>query len=556
MRIGNYPWLLLSAAIIFAQGAAARGQQFDELAKHLPSGANAIVLLNVEKILNSPLGVQHDWKTKHEQRYAAGLSVIPPEAKQAIFATQLVLAEMTPQWDSSVMRLNADADMASLAAAGGGKLETIGNDKIVALPPDAYAVQFSPTLVGAMGPADRQTVGRWIRESDAAAKPNLSPYLAEAFGYANNLGTPIILAIDLEDIHSPDEVLAGLKKSGRFANQPEAELERLAKMLAGIRGLTLGITIGDKPFGKVKIDFSDDVGLTPEVAKAMLLHALTKRGAMIDELQNWTPTVDGRQVTLEGDLTPSGMKRIFSLFDRPPTFAKPADASPEHPPVPEATAVSPGERPPEPSPPVPAKVPDIAKTPEIDSSGRAVVRAEADAAQAYFKRITGYINDLRSSSRDASTLASVGLWYDSYARKIDELPIVGVDPDLVAYGQRTAAAMRQASGLIRGDTAESAVRQAAPNRVVVTKARGFANQYSYGPHRYGPQGYVPTRFGQPGRPFGTATSRYVVEHDSPQAIRTQESAKIGLTSGGIMDQIDADTAAVRQAMSLKYNENF
>ena len=58
----------------------------------------------------------------------------------------------------------------------------------------------------------------------------------------------------------------------------------------------------------------------------MLLHALAKRGAMIDELQNWTPKVDGQQVTLEGDLTASGMKRIFSLFDRPPTFVKPAEA--------------------------------------------------------------------------------------------------------------------------------------------------------------------------------------------------------------------------------------
>ena len=146
-------------------------------------------------------------------------------------------------------------------------------------------------------------------------------------------------------------------------------------------------------------------------------------------------------------------------------------------------------------------------------------------------------------------MGSIALWYDSYARKIDELPVVGVDPELIAYGERTSAAMRQASGLIRGDNAESAVRQATPNRVVVTKTRGFANQYSYGWRRDG------HRYGAPVAPYA-ATRRYVVEHDTPQAIRTQESAKAGLTATGIMDQIDADTAAVRKAMSLKYNENF
>lgn len=88
MRSGNCGLLLLAGAIVIGPIAAARGQQFDELAKRLPAGANAVVLLNVDKILSSPMGVVEGWKTKHEQRYSAGLSVIPPDALQAIFATQ------------------------------------------------------------------------------------------------------------------------------------------------------------------------------------------------------------------------------------------------------------------------------------------------------------------------------------------------------------------------------------------------------------------------------------------------------------------------------------
>lgn len=159
-------------------------------------------------------------------------------------------------------------------------------------------------------------------------------------------------------------------------------------------------------------------------------------------------------MTLEGDLTPSGMKRIFSLFDRPPSFEKPADASPapQAPPATE-TPATPLAHPPA------VSVPPATKTSEIDSNGHAAVRAELDAAQAYFKRVAGYVDDLRTSSRDAATLGASALWCESYARKIDELPVVGVDPDLAAYGQRTADAMRQASELIRGDNAESKRRR-------------------------------------------------------------------------------------------------
>ena len=155
----------------------------------------------------------------------------------------------------------------------------------------------------------------------------MTPYLTEAFGYANDLGTPIILAIDLQDVDTPEDVLKLLKTSDKFANQPDAELQRLAHVLAGIRGLTLGVTLAEKPFGKVKVDFADEVGISPELAKAMLLQALAKRGAMLKELQDWIPKVDGRRVTLEGNLTSSGLKRVFSLFDNPPSFKKPPATS-------------------------------------------------------------------------------------------------------------------------------------------------------------------------------------------------------------------------------------
>ena len=159
--------LLLTAIVMLAPGAAAHGQQFEELVKRLPAGANTLVLLNVDKILESPVAIRENWKAKHERAYADGVSLLPPDAKQAVFATEMDLEAMTPEWESVVMRLDSEPELATLARLSGGKLEAIGKYAAVALPTNAYAVQFAASVVGAMTPASRQEVGRWIRETDA-----------------------------------------------------------------------------------------------------------------------------------------------------------------------------------------------------------------------------------------------------------------------------------------------------------------------------------------------------------------------------------------------------
>ena len=92
--------------------------------------------------------------------------MLPPDATQAVFATELDLTEMQPEWESVVMRLDAPADMANLARMSRGSLEYVDNHKVVALPTNAYAVQFSDNVVGAMTPTNRQSVGRWLRDAE------------------------------------------------------------------------------------------------------------------------------------------------------------------------------------------------------------------------------------------------------------------------------------------------------------------------------------------------------------------------------------------------------
>ena len=104
---------------------------------------------------------------------------------------------------------------------------------------DAYLARFANTIVGAMAPANRQSVGRWLREIKGRKGSALSPYLAEAFGFANELGTPIVLALDLEDATSVDQIRLVLASEPNFEKETGVAIDKAATFLTSIRGVSL-----------------------------------------------------------------------------------------------------------------------------------------------------------------------------------------------------------------------------------------------------------------------------------------------------------------------------
>jgi hypothetical protein len=337
----------------------------------------------------------------------------------------------------------------------------------------------------------------------------------EAFGFANNLGTPLVLAMDLQDVATPEAIRGMLKESGKYKN--DAAIEQRVVLLSSIRGVTLGVTLGsDEPFGKIKVDFGTEVNVPADEAKAMLLHALGKRGAMLEELEGWTANVAGKQVTLEGNLTRSGTRRIASLFDRPPAFK--ADAAPA----------------------------DTQLT--ADPS-----KPSAQASQEYYGRVVELFEDLRQKpKREGSgyTIGSIGVWCDNYARKIDKLPILGVDPELVEFGAYTAEGLRAAAESIKLIGARKNVRQAnvQPQYDYYTYGTTYGYSYRSG---YGGAGYVP--YGTSGTVAVPNTTAYSKEL---ARISTEERASGATDARAIFDQLEKAQSEIRRKMTAKYNVEF
>jgi hypothetical protein len=292
----------------------------------------------------------------------------------------------------------------------------------------------------------------------------------------------------------------------------QVDLDELSKVLASARGMTLGITLAEKPFGKIKLDFGQDASLLKDFAKPLLLEALANHGAMIDEFQEWTVRVNGKQVTLEGNLYQSGLQRLSSLLDAPPELQEQASA-----------AASGGE-------------------------GQTEEDLKRLASQQYFNSVTAVLEDLRRRPERSkiSTWGQVGVWMDSYARKLDGLPILNVDPELLDYGAYVANSFRASADSLKGIGAKTRVRE-------VNQPTQYNTAYRYG----GTGGYG--RYGGYGGYGGYAWASWEdtkAEQRERTRIRTEERIAGTASAQEIMGEVAKATAEVRRKMTEKYQVEF
>lgn len=499
----------LSPAIVCAD--------FPELASRIPTNSNSLILIDMEKIMASPAAEKGDWKNKIENAFAEGITILPPSTKLAILASHLDIEFMTTLSQIEMLEVNEATDVTAIAKKTGGTIDRIGNLAAVRLPHDAYVVHFSKDMFGVMLPANRQAVVGWVREVHSREEPKLSPYLQEAYGYASDLGTPIIMAIDLEHAVAESQIRSRLQEEWKeMGFEGKADPLAVVKVLASIRGATLGITLKDKPFGKIKIDFGEDAKALTAIAKPLFMHVLDRRGLAIEEFEDWKYEVKGKTVTLEGHFTSSGLRRIFSTFDRPPSFHAVAAEEP--------AAASP-----------------LSKEEQM-----------GQATLAYYKGVQRLLKDLkgRKASAGTYTTGSIAQWCTNYGRKINNLPLLNVDPEMIEYGTGTAQTLSQVAQALNGGNIQGGIDARSSSAVYNTYSN--TNVYGYG--------YRGGWLGGGVVPLGVTNSAAVIDERATTAQRANIRANARATSSKqareIFANIDAATGDIRAKMVQKYQLEF
>jgi hypothetical protein len=495
--------VLATLAALATSGRCFGADEFAELVNKIPRSANAVVLLNMDKAKNSPLGLKEDWSAKVEQAFEAGLVRVPPQAKRFVLASQIDFEYMQPMWEAAVIELEEDLSSTDLEKIRHGTLDTIEGLPAVVRPNDTYLIKLGPKLVGAMGPANRQAVVRWIRETRKATPPPLSPYLEKAAVYSDEAGSEIIMALDLEGVFSYQRISKYLKSKDEQLKKWEADRADLAKLLDNVQGVRIGVRIGEKPSAKAVIDVRGDASFVAPYAKQLFTQIMSDRGMAINDVYSWTGTAKNREISLAGTLSKNGLRRLMSVIDSPTADTSEADAQ-----------VSPGELP----------------------------AMQAKASLKHYQAVARTLDNVKSDMRDIKTLTSAAVWYDRYAKRIDKLPILNVDPELVAYSAFIASQFRQAAASVRNMGVQSGVRQAE----ISTSGSGSAD-YGYGGYRYG--GY-----GAYGGYDRYADAKAVA--GEKRIVRAEEKATMATDVGQIRESIIAATADIRRKMTLKYQIEF
>ena len=497
-------------AACLGPAASQSSAQFQDMVRHVPKGANAIMILNVDNILASPMGVREGWKANLEKAFAAGMIRVPPKANRFVLASQIDFEFMKPNWEAALAEAKRVPWMSKIAKEYEGTLDKIGETEAVVLPNDTYVVLLRKGTLGAMAPANRQAVANWLADLDLGVK--LSDYLKKAAEYSDTAGTEIIIALDLAKAFAPSRIDRYLKTK-KWLDEMKVDRTALDGILANLKGMRVGIRIGEVPFGKLSVDFSDTVSLSPEIAKRLLLEIIADGGMMIEDLDAWKPEVDGMTLSISGNLSAPGLRKILSVVESPAPAGKSADADEKEP-----------------------------------SPGELAARCGQDTLR-YFKTIDSFYKDLQQDLRDARSLSHTKVWFNKYAKKIERMPILNIDPEMLDYGAFVAKGLRAASGSMTSMGINSAARQAD------IQGSSGNNAYNYGGYGVDRGGYG---YGAAAG-FNAVAGAYAGLRDEAHqrhVVRAEERSIAAMDCQQIKAVLVDATNNIRRKMTEKYKIEF
>jgi hypothetical protein len=298
------------------------------------------------------------------------------------------------------------------------------------------------------------------------------------------------MAIDTTDAVQAHRVRSQLEKSDLAKS---LDVNATVQLISGIKGLVLKISFTDKVQAVATIDFSTPVQLNESIAKQLVLSGLNTMQMSLPGIEDWKCTVEGSSISIAGDLDNDALRRVFSLLEVPST-----------------------------------KFSSL-KEENTESSSADDVAANS---LAYFKSINSLLTDLRKRSKSSGG-GNDAYWIDRYAIKIDKLPILHVDDDLLVYGEKLSETLHIMSGARKITTMQGAAAERSER-----SAEGFStNNDGYG---YGSYSYV---------------SPQTAERNAGNARANAQASGTSVKIQG-WKLIDEATQQIRRDMTKRYNQEF
>jgi hypothetical protein len=404
-----------------------------------------------------------------------------------------------------------------IAKTEGESVGQVAGYNTVASQRNAYFIDLGQDLLAASSPANRQQLKRWLNYQKTNQLAALSPYLL----LAANSSDPalIMLAVDVEDSLDPMAIHRGLNGSKVMAARRNPDYEGVARTLAAAKGLTFTIQPGNPLTGRLMIDFDTDTGPIRDFAKALLIEILQNADLYLPDFDGWEPRIKERAIGIHGPLSINGLRKLGTLIRTPV-------------PPPEAASMD--------------------SHLSMDPAQRAVA-----ASKRYFQSITQILADLKDDkTRSVKGLAG---WYSRYADQLDNLPILDVDPLLIAYESGISEHLRAMSASLKGISLQSGYLQMHKTEGQIYQAPSYTGNYNaWGPYGGYYGGWAANLANnaalyRSGTAGGVTTINNYAQIYLMQEKLVQQGAAARIA---LWERIDQETADVRRQLTLKYKTEF
>jgi hypothetical protein len=462
--------------------------QFERLLDRVPNDANTLVIIDVERLHSTPLAMKEKWKEKLADDFTQGRVFVPPQAKQMVLAGRMDVESMDYTWQLALMEVSRPVSVESIAKKEKGYVDKVAGQSVAWTPRGAYVAKLGTSSAGVLFPANRQYLSSWLKGKSG----QLSPYLRQVVQRRSGSGAQVTMAMDLEDAISPQLLQSRFKGFKALAGS-SLDIDEVISLVTSIRGVTLQLTISTQAEGIVTVEFGENASKLASVAKPAFLEVLSRHGAYIDEFEQWKATMQGPTFSMRGNLGQSGLMRLSSVIELPSLPLDDTDRD----------------------------------TPKVDAGSPKLY-----ASQNHFKSVQALLTDVRQRRGiDVKTLGQLAMWIDNYARKIDRLPLVNVDPDMQDYSAEIAGLLRKMSAGYKGAGIRGGAREA---QYYSTGHSGYAG---YGYSAYSPYG-----------------NRYI--QGEQRRVRAEERAQAANTAVELWQAIDGATSEIRQEMTKRYGVEF
>jgi hypothetical protein len=444
MSNSSFRWVGTIAAF-FVTVQTAYCFPFEDLLKGVPNRANAVFMVNARGLQRSAMGINRNWAEKRRRDYLGGLVQLPPSVNRLLVGEQLDTTSLQPSWRIALIELSEPMTPAEILRRESGTQDTINGLPVVISPRGRVFLFLSNKLIAEFETVNRQDIARWLNAYKMRSQASVSKYLKDAAEEIRP-GAQVTLAFDLSEVFDLEGVRKRLQEVSALKGK-RVDLDELAKTIAGIRGVKLTLAVDKEIDGEIRVDFADSAEPLRVVGKELLLHAMQSMGASHNEIDSWRGSVEDKAYVLRGKLTEGGARMLLS----------PASSRTSGTPY---TDISRGSEPPPPNP-------------------------KAIPSQMYFRSVTSLLDEL-NKEKSPKNISQRGYWYQQYATKIDNLPLLNVDSELLEFGAAISSTLRGMANL--GSVAKDANAMIQANQINNLAVNVGATTYYGGRSAYTPWG--------------------------------------------------------------------